>query len=154
MDYSHDPSYRLGSRLAEVSRLWRLELDARLRPLGLSTARWVILVNLNQRPGITQNALAVVVGIKGSTLVRQLDALEADGWVVRRDSPTDRRVKMVFVTPKARPVLDKISAVGAGLRRELLDGVPDDQLRTAVKVLDQIKGRLQGIALADLSEAS
>ena len=31
-----DPSYRLGLALAEVSRMWRHVLDARLKPLGLS----------------------------------------------------------------------------------------------------------------------
>src|ERR1041385_5042834 len=101
--HTGDPTYRLGARLAEVSRLWRLELDARLRPLGLSTARWLALVNLSRHPeGMTQNALAVRVGIKDSTLVRQLDLLEADGWVERRGSPTDRRAKRVFLTSKAK----------------------------------------------------
>ena len=108
-----DPSYRLGLALAEVSRLWRHVLDGRLKPLGLSTARWVALVNLSAHPeGMTQNALALRVGIKGSTLVRQLDLLEADGWVVRRAQPGDRRVKRVFLTPKAHPALASIAAVG------------------------------------------
>src|SRR5437016_1498851 len=109
VQHTGDPSYRLGSRLGEVSRLWRHALDGRLRPLGLSTARWVALVNLAANPeGLTQNALAILVGIKDSTLVRQLDLLEADGWVVRRDSPTDRRVKRVFLTAKAGPALESI----------------------------------------------
>jgi MarR family transcriptional regulator, transcriptional regulator for hemolysin len=155
MDYSDDASYRLGSRLAEVSRLWRHELDARLRPLGLSTARWVTLTNLSAHPeGLTQNALAILVGIKGSTLVRQLDLLEADGWVVRRDSPDDRRVKKVFVTPKARPALDKIALVGGNLRRELLDGIEERDIHSAIVMLDGIKQRLHDIALADVPEAS
>ena len=41
MTVTDDPPYRLGLALAEVSRLWRHVLDARLKPLGLSTARWV-----------------------------------------------------------------------------------------------------------------
>ena len=113
-----DPSYRLGLALAEVSRLWRHVLDGRLKPLGLSTARWVALVNLSAHPeGMTQNALALRVGIKGSTLVRQLDLLEADGWVVRRAQPGDRRVKRVLLTPKAHPALASIAAVGSSSNR-------------------------------------
>jgi MarR family transcriptional regulator for hemolysin len=145
-----DPAYRFGMRLAEVHRLWRAELDSRLRPLGLSTARWVALANLSAHPeGLTQNQLAIIVGIKGSTLVRQLDALEADGWVERRDSPSDRRVKKVFLTPKAQPVLESISAVGRDMRHELLHDADEAEIRACMALLDRLKGRLLTLAESD-----
>lgn len=147
MTTADDPSYRLGLALAEVSRLWRHVLDARLKPLGLSTARWVALVNLSAHPeGMTQNALALRVGIKGSTLVRQLDQLEADGWVVRRAQPGDRRVKRVFLTPKARPALTSIAAVGRSLRRELLRDSSEAEIRACNRLLGRVKSRLQPLA--------
>jgi MarR family transcriptional regulator for hemolysin len=142
-----DTSYRLGLNLAEVSRLWRHVLDARLKPLGLSTARWVALVNLSAHPeGMTQNALAIRVGIKGSTLVHQLDQLEADGWVERRSQPGDRRVKRVFLTAKAKPALASISRVGRDLRRELLKDASDEQIRATLALLEGVKRRLLPLA--------
>lgn len=150
-----DPSYRLGLALAEVSRLWRHVLDGRLKPLGLSTARWVALVNLSAHPeGMTQNALALRVGIKGSTLVRQLDLLEADGWVVRRAQPGDRRVKRVFLTPKAHPALASIAAVGRDLRRELLRDCSEAEIRASNRLLARVKSRLQPLADAAAGDAS
>ena len=147
MTTADDPSYRLGLALAEVSRLWRHVLDGRLKPLGLSTARWVALVNLSAHPeGMTQNALALRVGIKGSTLVRQLDLLEADGWVVRRAQPGDRRVKRVFLTPKARPALASIAAVGRRLRREVLRDCSEAEIRACNRLLGRVKSRLQPLA--------
>jgi len=149
-----DPSYRLGLALAEVSRLWRHVLDGRLKPLGLSTARWVALVNLSAHPeGMTQNALALRVGIKGSTLVRQLDLLEADGWVVRRAQPGDRRVKRVFLTPKAHPALASIAAVGRDLRRELLRDCSEAEIRASNRLLARVKSRLQPLADAAAGDA-
>jgi len=149
-----DPSYRLGLALAEVSRLWRHVLDGRLKPLGLSTARWVALVNLSAHPeGMTQNALALRVGIKGSTLVRQLDLLEADGWVVRRAQPGDRRVKRVFLTPKAHPALASIAAVGRDLRRELLRDCSEAEIRASNRMLARVKSRLQPLADAAAGDA-
>lgn len=148
-----EQSYRLGLRLAEVSRLWRAAMDQRVRHLGLSTARWVTLANLNAHPeGMTQNELAIRVGIKGSTLVRQLDLLEADGWVERRESPTDRRAKRVFVTAKAKPALERISEVGGDLRRELLAGVDESEIRACIALLDNLKDRLQSMSVEDAAE--
>ena len=147
MTVADDPPYRLGLALAEVSRLWRHVLDARLKPQGLSTARWVALVNLSAHPeGLTQNALAIRVGIKDSTLVRQLDLLEADGWVERRDQPGDRRVKRVFLTAKARPALESIAAVGRDLRRELLQDCSEAEIQASLRLLERLKSRLQPLA--------
>ena len=81
-------------RLAETNQKWRAELDLRLGPLGLSQARGLILHYLSiHGDGLQQNELAEIVGIRGSTLVRQLDRLESDGWVARRNDPEDRRAK-------------------------------------------------------------
>jgi MarR family transcriptional regulator for hemolysin len=138
-----DPSYRLGHSLAEVSRLWRHVLDARLKPLGLSTARWVTLVNLSHHPeGVTQNALAIRVGIKGSTLVRHLDQLEDDGWVERRDEPGDRRAKRVFLTAKAKPALAQIARIGGDLRQELMQDSSEAEILACMALLGRVKARL------------
>lgn len=149
-----DPGSRFGLRLAEVSRLWRHELDARLKPLGLSTARWVTLVNLSAHPdGMTQNALAIRVGIKGPSLVRQLDLLETDGWVERRDSPADRRVKLVFLRPKAEPVIETIAAIGRRLRAELMEGIDEREIRAAVTLLERMKQRLRAMERREEAQA-
>lgn len=139
-----DPGYRFGARLAELARMWRNELDTRLKPHGLSQARWIALINLSEHEGgLTQNDLAFRVGIKGPTLVRQLDWLEANGWVERRDSPTDRRVKTVHLTDKARPMLATIDIVARELRREVLDGVSTDEVRLCLSVFERAKRRLE-----------
>jgi MarR family transcriptional regulator for hemolysin len=149
---NEDPTYRFGFTLAEVSRLWRHVLDARLKPLGLSTARWVALVNLSAHPeGMTQNQLAIRVGIKGSTLVRQLDLLEADGWVERRGEPGDRRAKRVFLTAKAKPALASISRVGTDLRRELLQDASDAEMRACLALLEGVRSRLMPLIADDRS---
>src|SRR5690554_2838149 len=82
----NDPSYQFGYRLAELARLWRTELDHRLRPLGLSQARGIALLHLAKPgPPLTQDDLAERARIRGSTLARQLDLLEADGLIERRE---------------------------------------------------------------------
>ena len=99
-------------RLAETNQRWRAELDLRLGPLGLSQARGLILHYLSiHGDGLQQNELADIVGIRGSTLVRQLDRLESDGWVERRNDPGDRRVKTIHMSHKAAPIVRKIQNI-------------------------------------------
>ena len=77
--------------LGEVSRDWRRRLDERLKPLGLSQAKWRALLHLSFGDGISQRELSERIGIEGPTLVGLLDRLAKDGYIERRESRDDRR---------------------------------------------------------------
>ncbi len=130
-------------RLAETNQKWRNELDLRLGPLGLSQARGLILHYLSiHGDGLQQNELADIVGIRGSTLVRQLDRLETDGWVERRNDPDDRRAKTIHLSDKAGPMVLKIQKIIEGLRLVFLSGLSETQLSTCFTVFDHIQERI------------
>ena len=95
--------HRFGMQLAHMSRGWRAELDRRLAGLGLSQARWLVLLHLarfDEPP--TQRELAQSVGVEGPTLARLLDSLEAQGLVERQAVVEDRRAKKLMLCPPAR----------------------------------------------------
>ena len=130
-------------RLAETNQKWRAELDLRLGPLGLSQARGLILHYLSiHGDGLQQNELADIVGIRGSTLVRQLDRLESDGWVERRNDPDDRRAKTIHLSDKAAPMVSEIQKIVEQLRSEFLSGLSETQIETCFAVFDHIQGRI------------
>lgn len=135
-----------GMILAETALIWRTKLDQRLKPFGLSQAKWRVLLHLAKGGnGMVQRELAERVGVEGPTLVRLLDRMTADGWLERRDAPHDRRSKTVHLTDKARAVTRRMEAVARKLRHELLAGIPADDLHTCLAVFGQIKrqaGRL------------
>lgn len=131
---------QLGMAIGEVSRAWRAKLDERLRPLGLSQSRWLVLLHLSRRgDGIVQKTLAECLGIEGPTLVRILDRMTEDGWLERRESTTDRRAKTVHLTTHARAVITRINKVAEKLRGELLADIPAADIEICLRVLQQIK---------------
>jgi MarR family transcriptional regulator, transcriptional regulator for hemolysin len=126
--------------LAEVSRCWRAKLNERLRPLGLSQSRWIVLLHLSKRgDGVMQKSLADWMGIEGPTLVRILDRMHEDGWIERHESTTDRRVKTIHLTSQSRAIIKKINKVASRLRGELLAEIPTKDIETCMRVLLQIK---------------
>ena len=133
-------SAQLGPLLGETARVWRNKLDERLRPLGLSQAKWLVLLHLSQEgDGIVQKALACRLGVEGPTLVGLLDRMAADGWIERRESEADRRCKTVHLTDKAQAVTQRIMAVAAELRQELLADIPAEDIETCVRMMRRIK---------------
>ena len=98
-DAPASPRDAFGFRLGRLSRWWRGQIDERLRPQGLTQARWIVLVNLRRGgEGMQQKDLARFVGVEGPTLVRVLDYLEGENLIERRADTSDRRAKSVHLT--------------------------------------------------------
>lgn len=134
---------RLGVILAETARSWRQRLDQRLRPLGLSQAKWLVLLHLAKAGReLTQRDLAERLGVEGPTLVRLLDRMAADGWIERRDSTSDRRCKTVHPTAQARAATRDIERIAHGLREEIYAEIPDADLHKCLEVLLRIRDRI------------
>jgi len=141
------PDSEFGPLLAETARVWRHRLDERLKPLGLSQAKWVALFRLaRMAEAPTQAALAAEIGIEGPTVARLLTRLEASGYVERRAAPGDRRLKFVHLTAKARAEAARIDRVAADLRAELLAGLDPEEFAAAWRTLVELRRRLGPLA--------
>jgi MarR family transcriptional regulator for hemolysin len=133
-----------GLLLHGTARAWRLKLDERLKPMGLSQAKWRTLLHLSIAPGVlTQAEIAARLGIEEPTLVTLLHRLESDGWVTRTSSPRDRRCKIVHLGRRAQRVIAQINTTANELRHELLADIPATELRTCVRVLRRIRHRAE-----------
>ena len=133
-----------GQVLFGTARAWRTKLDQRLRPLGLSQGKWRTLIHLSQGGNkLTQKEIAERMGIEGPTLAGLLDRLQEDGWVERRGSPDDRRCKIVHLQRRSKAVLEKIFNTAHELRHELIENVPQEDLQTCIRVLDEIRAKAE-----------
>ncbi|MGH8354972.1 MAG: MarR family transcriptional regulator [Pseudomonas sp.] len=141
---SQTDQHRFAMQLAQLSRAWRGELDRRLVDLGLSQARWLVLLHLSRFKELpTQRELAQSVGVEGPTLARLLDSLEAQGLVNRQAVLEDRRAKKIALSPQARPLIEQIEAISSQLRQELFDGIDEDELRRCQQVHARILANLE-----------
>jgi MarR family transcriptional regulator for hemolysin len=83
------------------------------------------------------------MGIEGPTLAGLLDRLQEDGWIERRESPNDRRCKIIHLQRGSKPVLEKIFNTAHGLRHELIEDVPTADLEACIRVLTQIRKKAE-----------
>lgn len=138
----YDPHRSFGFLMSEISRLLRKRFDRRARLLGLTRAQWRVLAYLTRNEGINQSALADMLEIEPITLVRQLDRLEAGGLIERRLDPTDRRVRLLHLTRKARPILERMRELSTEVRAEALEGMAPAEEEALIEILLDIKAKL------------
>jgi MarR family transcriptional regulator for hemolysin len=142
-------SVRLGSEifgqlLHGTARAWRQKLDQRLRPMGLSQAKWRTLMHLSlAEHALTQAEIAARLGVEEPTVVTLLHRLEREDWITRSSSPRDRRCKMVLLGRRAQRVIAEINSSAETLRHELLADIRTSDLQTCMKVLTHIRERAE-----------
>ncbi|CAQ84316.1 MULTISPECIES: MarR family winged helix-turn-helix transcriptional regulator [Photorhabdus] len=126
-------------RLQRAARMWRKVSDEELSKLNLSEATTTPLWLINKLgEGLRQRTLADHMGLEGQSLVRLLDQLEGAGLLIRRDDPTDRRAKALYLTDEGRNLAEQAEIVVRNIRARLLDGEPNENLAIVDRVFDKI----------------
>lgn len=137
-----------GALIGQVARRWRALVDARLKEYGLTEATWRPLLHLSKFPALrSQTDLAESLSIEGPSLVRLLDTLERDGYIIRCPD-SDRRTKTIRLTPRGETLQRKIAAVVADTRDQVLAGVADRRLAAAIDVLEEVQRTIRALGEA------
>jgi MarR family transcriptional regulator, transcriptional regulator for hemolysin len=102
-----DP-YTIVRLLHETARAWRGRYDKEVRALLPGMARCIVLTYLAQHEGVNQTALAQLLDVRPMTLIRLLNRLEVAGYIARIADPDDHRARLLALTAKALPVIERI----------------------------------------------
>lgn len=135
---------RLRLAVTRLARQMRQQTDT-----GLSPTLLVTLATVELSGPLTLGDLAVREQVAPPTITRAVTGLEANGLVVRRVDPADRRVVRVEVTPAGRRLLERArTRKNAWLARRLRDLTPDDveHLAEAVAALERLAGGPEPVA--------
>jgi MarR family transcriptional regulator for hemolysin len=130
---------RFSAALHSSARAWRLALDRRLRRLGLSQASWmtITMVARSSSP-LSQAELAQRVGVEAATMAVMVSRLSHADLVTRRQSVSDRRVKLVYLTPAGDALFSEVLVEAAVMRKALLGVLDPHRLAHATELLEQI----------------
>jgi DNA-binding MarR family transcriptional regulator len=84
-----------------------LEAAQRKQSYPMERASYLLLLRLSDGPQRVAH-LAASLGLDGSTVTRQLAALDAAGWIRRSTHPADARATLVEATPAGLRAMDDL----------------------------------------------
>ncbi|MEQ1784193.1 MAG: MarR family transcriptional regulator [Hyphomonadaceae bacterium] len=141
--HRNEVQYEVAFKLALISRRFRARFAERFKSSSQTEARWSALYQLAREPGgLIQSELAERMGIQGPTLVRLLDALEAQGLVRRLSAPEDRRAKRVMIQPAGEQMVKQVDVIAAQLRDDAFAGISIEDMLVTLRVLETLGVRL------------
>jgi MarR family transcriptional regulator, lower aerobic nicotinate degradation pathway regulator len=80
------------------------------RDYGITPVQYSLMTALGARGELDQISLSQEVGLERTSVAEVLPRLRRRGLLERRRSATDRRTKLVYLTPKGKRLLNKMSS--------------------------------------------
>ena len=127
----------------DVARLLKTYADQRARQFGISRAQWAVLIRIERSEGLKQSELAELLDLQPISLTRLLDRLADNGLIERRADPNDRRANRLYLTPAAKPLLGRLTELGADMMETVLDGLDAKSIDRMLSELGMLKDNLR-----------
>jgi DNA-binding MarR family transcriptional regulator len=134
----------IGIILATLSREQRKRMDALLTDYGLHVGQEMLLMNVSEADGCTQNEIAECLGIQPATVTRMLQRVERNGLIERRKDAIDNRITRVYLTETGRQQEQRLTELWGRVEGDLVKGMtPIEQAllrRLLVQMIQNIMG--------------
>jgi MarR family transcriptional regulator for hemolysin len=137
-----DGHHSLGLLIHDIARLLRKRFEARAADTGLSSAQWRLLFRLIRDEGVPQARLAAILDIEPISVSRLLDRMEEGGWIERRPHASDRRVRVIYATGKARDAFGDVKGMVEEIYEDAMAGLGAEARQALIASLEQIRANM------------
>ena len=136
---------RFMKMLNNICRSQAIYRHSRVLADDLQSSHYAFVLAICREPGRSQEDLARELCVNKSTVARNINYLEENGYVSRSSLPHDKRQFSVFPTEKALCVLPEIKAASLEWMRLLSEGISQDELDTFDSVLKRMQEKAREI---------
>ena len=125
----------------EIVRTHQVLIGAFSLEVGMSAARMLVL---RQIQDVEDGSIGVVdlarsLGVTPAIVTRQVQELEAEGLLRRRNDSRDRRRSQLYLTARGRRAFARLHERAHALQARVLDGLRDDEIATTCHVLGRLR---------------
>jgi DNA-binding MarR family transcriptional regulator len=113
-----------------------------LAGMPLSTAALTLLDRLGQRP-MRPTELAAEVGIKPSSITKQIQELEAKGLIDRTPDELDGRAAIIRLTQFGHDLLAAVAEAKQSILCQVIEGWPAERVQEVIELLAQLTEGVQ-----------
>ena len=138
------PDDRLAHLVKDTARAFNKRLQVRLQKHNIPFGHWTFLRILWTSDGLTQKELSDLAGVMEPTTFSAIKAMEALGYVERRQRPDNRKNMYVHLTQTGKALKKRLVPLAVEVNHVAVQGVSEAELLTTRKVLLQV---LENLAL-------
>ena len=136
MTFSKDSS--AGYLVNDLARRFAAALQARIKPIGLSTGVFPVMVQLWEDDGLTQTELVRRIGVEQATMANTLARMQRDGLIARHRSNSDGRVQEIWLTDLGTSLRAPAIAAAESVNAAALSGLSAEEGEQFVHLMTKV----------------
>jgi DNA-binding MarR family transcriptional regulator len=129
------PNDRFAHLIRDTERAFRRALQLKLAVHKVPFGHWSFLRILWESDGLTQKELSERAGVMEPTTFAAMKAMEAQGYIARKQMPNNKKNIYVYLTAQGRALKTQLVPHAEDTNSISSRGVKDKDLATARKVL-------------------
>ena len=147
------PQYRIGFLIKNISDRMRAAGDNDLRGHGLTFSQAHILFVIENAGGsLAQKNIERILDVSHPTVTGLIARLQEKGFVECGTDPSDRRNKIVTMTPKAFSLANLLRENRSRAEEELLAGLSEEEMDTLGQLLLRLYANMDERKVQDDAE--
>ena len=129
------PNDRLAHLVRDTARAYTRALQARLAKHQVPFGHWAFLRILWHADGLTQRELSARAGVMEPTTFAAMKAMEALGYIERRQSPENKKNMYIYLTAAGRALQKKLVPLAEQTNQISTQGLSAAQVQSTREVL-------------------
>lgn len=136
---------RIGMKLVRIGKMTRAIAVQKFTQEGhpITPEQMTVLAALIDHDGMYQRQISAITLKDRPNITRIINILEKMGLVTRKQDVNKRKIYKIFITEDGRKVFDKVIPTALELWQKTIEGVPEEDLRITLKVLQKFKENLE-----------
>jgi len=136
------PGNSVGFSLSQIGLETSRQFGEVVGALGLEPRHFAVLHAVHRDTGRAQQTIGDLLAIPASTMVAIVDHLEHEGLLERRAHVTDRRTRILHVTPRGEALLSKAMAEAMVQEARICKGLGQNDRAQLLELLRRISVNL------------
>ncbi len=115
----------------------------------MTQVQYAALTAIQLNPDVDATRLSALIAFDRSTIGDVLERLETKGWIIRGPSRTDRRIKLVQISPAGAALLETVEAAVMRVQDRLLAPLAPQDRATMMRLLNELADRHGGMTATE-----
>ncbi|HSP46914.1 MAG TPA: MarR family transcriptional regulator [Clostridiaceae bacterium] len=130
--------------ISVFNKYGKQKLDEMLRPLRMDWRELVVMLVIEQVPGISQTRLVPFLQTDKANVTKSLQAMEGKGLIRRESDQDDMRNKVCYLTTEGEALAPKLQEILDLWEAACFKGINKDDLLHYKRINDMITNNLVG----------
>jgi len=136
-----------------LNRQFQLYLNAALSGSDLTYSECIFLINIYSNEGINQEELSVLLAIDKAATARSIKSLESKGYITRKSSGENKKVKTLYIAEEGKQHKQSIKALFKKWDEFITEGMSKEEKEAASETVCRMADRASRLDLVAMKDS-